>query len=166
MKPDITLLLPEFLEGMAEVMGQALEKYERDGWKLKGVEYTRERIASAYRHLLDLHKGIDVDEESKLHPALHLGCNAMIIYYLMEKYEGPNNSYELELEVDNLLEFFKEAPDFQEGVEEEKSKYGVSWENLRPDLLTDEELKEKLADGSIMKYMREHSRPEEKSNGN
>lgn len=95
MKPDITLLDPDFLRGMAQVMGDVLKegKYSRGCWKKRDQSYAKQRLASAFRHALDILDGDLLDKESGLLNAYHLGCNAMIIAFYHNKLgESQNES--------------------------------------------------------------------------
>lgn len=80
-KPPMALLDPEFLEGVARVLGFGANKYAADNWR-NGISYRR-LISAAYRHLGAINKGEDVDPESKLPHSYHLGCCVMFLASMM-----------------------------------------------------------------------------------
>jgi hypothetical protein len=86
-KPDITLIEPEFLRGIARVMQDGLNRpgRERDSWKNIEGKYGEVRAASALRHLLDMVDGELLDKDSGLLNAYHLAANAMIIAHYHRK---------------------------------------------------------------------------------
>jgi hypothetical protein len=86
-KPDLTYLTTEFLQGVAFVFqdGQKKPGRSKDGWKELSFEDAMERTASAYRHLMDIHDGDYLDEESGLQNAYHLAANAMILAWHIER---------------------------------------------------------------------------------
>jgi hypothetical protein len=87
-KPDLTLLDTGALKGAAYVMMDGANKPGRsiDAWKDLSFEDAMKRIASAYRHLMDIKDGEFFDKESGLQNADHLLCNAMIIRYHIDKH--------------------------------------------------------------------------------
>lgn len=81
-KPPMALLDPSFLEGVASVLGFGANKYAAHNWR-NGIHYSR-LISAAYRHLGAINKGEDVDIESGLPHAYHLGCCVMFLASMME----------------------------------------------------------------------------------
>lgn len=76
-KPPMALIDPEFLEGVAGVLGFGATKYAEHNWR-NGISVSR-LISAAYRHLGAINKGEDIDPESGRHHAYHLGCCVMFL---------------------------------------------------------------------------------------
>lgn len=81
-KPPLALLDPEFLEGVARVLGFGAKKYAAHNWR-HGINYSR-LISASYRHLGAINKSEDIDEESGLPHAYHLGCCVMFLASMMK----------------------------------------------------------------------------------
>ena len=81
-KPRMDLLDSEFLEGVASVLTFGAKKYAAHNWR-KGIAYSR-LIAAAYRHLGAINRGEDVDPESGLPHAYHLGCCIQFLGWMMK----------------------------------------------------------------------------------
>lgn len=75
------LLVPEFIEAVAEVMTQGAKKYAPNNWQ--GLKKNR-ILAALYRHLLAYHRGEMLDKESGLSHIAHIGANAMFLYWFEE----------------------------------------------------------------------------------
>ena len=84
-KVDLTLLPFESLEAIAKVMMFGAEKYERDNWKK--CEDSNRYMQAMLRHLSEIQKGNDIDEETGLSHMSHVGCNVLFLLYLMERSE-------------------------------------------------------------------------------
>jgi hypothetical protein len=80
-KPRMDLLDSEFLEGVANVLGFGANKYAAHNWR-GGINISR-LIAAAYRHLGAINRGEDIDPESGLPHAHHLGCTVMFLSWMM-----------------------------------------------------------------------------------
>lgn len=80
-KPPMALLDPAFLEGVASVLAFGANKYAANNWR-NGIEYTR-LISALYRHLGAINGGEDIDPESGLSHAYHLGCCVMFLSSMM-----------------------------------------------------------------------------------
>lgn len=72
-KPDLSLLSPELVEGVAKVREFGAKKYGRYNNRLTGFSYCR-TIASVLRHVFALLKGEDNDPESGLPHEFHAIC--------------------------------------------------------------------------------------------
>jgi len=84
-KPMIHLIIPQFIWEMGEVLTLGSRKYGVNNWR----NLDPNRILSAlYRHLLKYHSGSKRDEESGKNHMIHIGCNAMFLYYFDEIKEG------------------------------------------------------------------------------
>ena len=81
-KPEIEMVDPEFLEGLAKVLMFGKEKYDRNNWR-GGILISR-LISAAYRHLGAVNKGVDLDEESGLPHVYHLACCVMFLSWTLK----------------------------------------------------------------------------------
>jgi hypothetical protein len=81
-KPPVDLLDPYALEQIALVLEFGRRKYAAHNWR-KGIGFTR-LLAAAIRHAFALLRGEDLDPESGLPHAAHLGCCAMFLIWMME----------------------------------------------------------------------------------
>jgi hypothetical protein len=81
-KPDYTLLPFKALEEVVAVLGFGAIKYGRDNWR--GVAKLR-YIAAAFRHLVAIASGSEIDEESGKSHAAHLACCALFLSELRNK---------------------------------------------------------------------------------
>lgn len=77
-KPDISLIPPEYLEGLARVFMYGTQKYARENWR-KGMKWSRV-YSSAMRHLLAFWKGEEIDAESGLPHLIHAAWNLLVLY--------------------------------------------------------------------------------------
>lgn len=82
-KPRVDLLDPLALEGLAKVLTFGANKYSANNWR-GGLSYSR-IIAALFRHLLEIMKGNDIDEESGLPHIDHLGACWMFLSFYMKK---------------------------------------------------------------------------------
>lgn len=82
-KLDITLIDPEFIIGVCQVLDVGLKKYERGNWQ-KSLD-PRRILSASLRHELKLLSGELIDPESGLHHSLHIACNQMFLYYYHRK---------------------------------------------------------------------------------
>lgn len=76
-KPRMDLVRPEFVEGVADVLGFGAAKYASWNWA-KGIHYSR-LIAAAERHINAFKKGEDLDPESGLSHLYHASCCLMFL---------------------------------------------------------------------------------------
>lgn len=81
-KPRMDLLDADFLEEVAKVLTFGSRKYAAHNWR-GGINHSR-LIASAYRHLGAINRGEDIDDESGLPHAAHLGCCVMFLSSMMK----------------------------------------------------------------------------------
>ncbi len=78
-KLDYTLM-PEEFNDVILVLENGAKKYERNGWE-KGIKFEKEaNIASIKRHLSEYRTGKLKDDESGLHPLLHVATRALMQY--------------------------------------------------------------------------------------
>lgn len=75
-KPDYTLLPFGALQDVVKVLGFGAVKYGRDNWQ--AVERQR-YVAAAFRHLVAIAKGEELDEESGMPHAAHLSCCSLFL---------------------------------------------------------------------------------------
>lgn len=90
-KPRIDLVDPSFLEGLGAVLGFGAEKYAAHNWR-NGIDASR-LIGAAYRHLGALNKGEDLDPESGLNHAYHLGCCVMFLAWTLQNLPERDDRY-------------------------------------------------------------------------
>lgn len=81
-KPPMALVRPEFVEGIASVLGFGAEKYDAWNWA-SGIEYSR-LISALERHIGAFKKGEDLDPESGLSHLYHAGCCLMFLSCFQE----------------------------------------------------------------------------------
>ena len=75
-----SLIPPETLKALAEVLTFGADKYQKDNWKL--LENGKERYLDAlYRHLEAYRSGEYLDKESGLPHLSHCLCNLAFIHY-------------------------------------------------------------------------------------
>lgn len=88
-KPDITMVDPNFVEGIAKVLMFGAKKYDRDNWR-KGTKHSRV-LSAAYRHLNKHLSGELLDHESGLPHLHHAATNLMFLMYYIERAKGEND---------------------------------------------------------------------------
>lgn len=81
-KPPMDLIDPDFLIGLANVLGFGAKKYDRWNWK-KGIALSR-LISAAYRHLTSINNNEDLDKETGLQHAFHLAACAMFLAHTIK----------------------------------------------------------------------------------
>ena len=87
-KARVDLVDPEFILGIAEILGFGAEKYEP--YSFQKVDNALDKYyAAAMRHLLKWRAGDVIDEESGKDHLLHTACNLMFILRLQHKEIGP-----------------------------------------------------------------------------
>ena len=104
-KLKLSTVLPEFIEGIADIRMHGDDKYGVDSWK----NVQREAwIDGMFRHLLELMKGNQInDKDWHHHHALHIATSAMFVHWMdsqvedeepevMRKWDG-HKYYELKL---------------------------------------------------------------------
>lgn len=91
-KPRMGLLEPEFLEGMANVLGFGASKYAAMNWK-KGISSER-LYGSLLRHITASMKGEDIDPESGLEHLHHAACNLMFLSWMIKNKPEMDNREE------------------------------------------------------------------------
>lgn len=89
-KLDYTLSPSEFDDVILVLMNGA-KKYEPKGWE-KGIKFEKEaNLASIKRHISDYRQDKLADEESGLHPLLHVACRALMQYTLDKRQNVTRN---------------------------------------------------------------------------
>lgn len=78
-KVDLHVLDPLFVEGTARVAQFGESKYGKSNWK-KGLTQTR-IINAMRRHLAQIEKGEDIDDESGFHHAYHIAWGCQVLAY-------------------------------------------------------------------------------------
>lgn len=74
-KPPLALVDPMFTEGLAYVLDMGNKKHGFMNWK-NGLKYS-DILAATERHLNELKKGNDLDDETTMHHAYHIASNMM-----------------------------------------------------------------------------------------
>jgi hypothetical protein len=82
-KLRLDLIPAEATEGIGLVLTFGAQKYAAHNWR-KGIEYSR-IIGAIKRHLLEIEKGNDIDEESGLLHIDHISCNAAFLQTFMRQ---------------------------------------------------------------------------------
>ena len=82
-KPMMSLLEPDFIEGMAKVLTMGAKKYSKDNWKL--CEDKSRYEDALYRHMNEYLKGREFDTESELPHLAHVAVNAMFLQYFIDE---------------------------------------------------------------------------------
>lgn len=90
-KAPINLIDPDYIEGLARVLGFGAKKYAAHNWR-GGIEYGR-LIAAAYRHLGAINKGEDIDPESGEPHVFHLACCNMFLAAMMKSRPDLDDRY-------------------------------------------------------------------------
>jgi len=79
----VELVIPEMIEGVAEVLTFGAKKYKPNTWQ--NIDNPIDtHYGALMRHLLKWRKGIKKDSESKLNHMKHVLTNAMFLLYLNE----------------------------------------------------------------------------------
>ena len=84
-KPQLTLIEPEFINGVANVLGFGAEKYARGQWKLATPNDVVRFKDALLRHSLAYANGEEIDPDSEQSHAYHIACNAMFIDWHLNK---------------------------------------------------------------------------------
>lgn len=82
-KPLVSLVEPDFILGLAEVMSQGAKEYGRDNWK--ECEEPHRYLDALLRHTLSYWKGDKIDDKSGKSHLFHIAFNAMALHYLDTK---------------------------------------------------------------------------------
>ena len=81
-KTRFSLLVPEFIKGMADVMTCGAEKYS--AWNWEGIEDHSRVLDAHMRHMFAQWMGEDADSESGHDHLFHVACNAMMLWKLKQ----------------------------------------------------------------------------------
>lgn len=84
-KPMVSLVEPDFIVGIAEVLTAGASTYGLDNWKHATKDDIRRLKDSLLRHTLSYTSGVLVDSDSGKSHAYHAACNLMFLNYLLEK---------------------------------------------------------------------------------
>lgn len=78
---------PQEFHDVYQVLTSGAKKYGANSW-LKGEHFNpRDNYASICRHAAELYTGKAKDDETGLHPALHIACRALMQYTLDKRGE-------------------------------------------------------------------------------
>lgn len=81
-KTRFSLLVPEFIKGMADVMTDGVEKYS--AWNWEGIEDHSRVLDAHMRHMFAQWMGEDADAQSGHDHLFHVACNAMMLWKLKQ----------------------------------------------------------------------------------
>ena len=81
-KTRFSLLVPEFIKGMADVMTFGAEKYS--AWNWEGIEDHSRVLDAHMRHMFAQWIGEDTDAQSGHDHLFHVACNAMMLWKLKQ----------------------------------------------------------------------------------
>ena len=101
-KVDLHVLDPLFMEGTARVAQFGEQKYGKSNWK-KGLTQTR-IINAMRRHLAQIEKGEDIDDESGFHHAYHIawGCQVLAYQHRNGQYHLDDRRWSEDLQSNNF----------------------------------------------------------------
>jgi hypothetical protein len=83
-KTMYSLLEPDFLKEMAEILTLGAKKYSKDNWKKCKQKDIHLYVDALMRHFESYRQGNMRDEETNKHELAHCACNLMFLMY-MEK---------------------------------------------------------------------------------
>lgn len=103
-KVDLHVLDPLFVEGTARVAQFGEQKYGKSNWK-KGLTQTR-IINAMRRHLAQIEKGEDIDDESGFHHAYHIawGCQVLAYQHRNGQYHLDDRRWSEDLQSNNFCD--------------------------------------------------------------
>lgn len=84
-KPQPTLIPPQFIAGVAQVLQFGAQKYSRGNW-MRGMSFSS-ILDAIQTHLLAIQRGEDLDLDSGLPHIYHVGCNLAFLSWYQE---GPD----------------------------------------------------------------------------
>lgn len=86
-KLDWTLLDFDSLVPAVKVMTYGAKKYDRNNWKLP-LDDNQQHIRCAFRHLIAIAQGQEIDEESGERHSGHVICNMMMYNFHTKEVNG------------------------------------------------------------------------------
>ena len=81
-KPMMSLIEPDFITELAELLTFGANKYDRDNWKKCKHEDIHLYKDALLRHLYSYLNGQDRDPETNIHELVCVACNAMFLHYM------------------------------------------------------------------------------------
>lgn len=96
-KLGLNLIVPQFVEGLAQVLDFGKVKYGAHNW-MKGLPVS-EMIAAAKRHILAIELGEEYDKETLKPHELHATCELMFLHWHLHGKE----SYDMRKRFDDRL---------------------------------------------------------------
>lgn len=171
-KPRLSLVEPDFTEGLAKVLTFGAEKYGVGNWK-KGLKVT-EVIDSLERHILEIKKGEEKDKESGLPHWAHAAANLMFLAHFEGGTWDDRERKGGRVPVNNYVYSFPRYPDKKDTEEECLVRQNKEVEKVQSVLenhpkykssKTNEEDKPRTAE-ELVKYLNSRPRleiPKEKS---
>jgi len=90
-KSRVDLIDAEFLEGLGDVLAFGARKYAAHNWR-GGIKFSR-ILGAAFRHLLAICRGEDIDPESGRGHVFHLACNVMFLSWHLKHRKDLDDRY-------------------------------------------------------------------------
>ncbi len=87
-KPMFSLLEPDFLKEMADILTSGAEKYSKDNWKKCKYKDKNLYVDAAMRHFESYRAGKMTDDETGKHELAHTACNLMFLMYMEKIHES------------------------------------------------------------------------------
>jgi len=84
-KLRMSLVQPEFIEGIAEVLTEGAKVYGANNWKTLPPKDKYRYKDALLRHVSEYMKGNILDSSSHKSHLLHAACNLMFLYYMDQK---------------------------------------------------------------------------------
>jgi len=81
-KPMLSLIEPDFIEGVARVLTIGGKQYGLDNWKSIPIEEKRRYKDALLRHINEYMKGNILDDDTHESHLYHAACNLMFLDYL------------------------------------------------------------------------------------
>ena len=84
-KLRMSLVEPEFIEGIASVLTDGAKMYGVDNWKTLNPKEKYRYKDALLRHVSEYMKGNILDNTSHKSHLLHAACNLMFLYYMDQR---------------------------------------------------------------------------------
>ena len=129
-KPVINYIPAEYIEGTAAVFTFGARKYASYNYR-KGMQHSR-LLDAAFRHLLAIMRGEEIDPESGLPHVYHASCSLAMYDYMRLKFPNLNDVYEQIKEkpkcepIQNLISETTKSKD-SESLQQDKSQLSFNF---------------------------------------
>lgn len=81
-KTMFSLLEPDFLKEMADILTVGASKYSKDNWKKCKYKDKHLYVDAMMRHFESYRSGQQLDDETGKHELAHCACNLMFLMYM------------------------------------------------------------------------------------